>query len=164
MPEIHQRCAWYLPEICLIFAWDILWIFQRCAWYAWVIPKICLIYSCYIVEIFLWYAWNIQSVSKKLDLFYDQYLHQITHKSAGKIFYLKGGIHSSVWSTKKILYDIREPRYNQIKMGYQIVKEILYWTIKSLEISCLISFCLFFGSIMLYKNGFQHETCLRMSP
>ena len=108
---------------------------------------------------------KIQSVSKKKwDLFYDQYLHQITHKSAGKIFYLKGGIHSSVWSTKKILYDIREPRYNQIKMGYQIVKEILYWTIKSLEISCLISFCLFFGSIMLYKNGFQHETCLRMSP
>ena len=34
----------------------------------------------------------------------------------------KGGIHSFVWSTKTFLYDIREPRYKQIKMGYQISK------------------------------------------
>ena len=32
------------------------------------------------------------------------------------------GIHSSVWSTLTILYDIREPRYKQNKMGYQIQK------------------------------------------
>ena len=33
-----------------------------------------------------------------------------------------GGIHSFVWITKTFLYDIREPRYKQIKMGYQISK------------------------------------------
>ena len=31
----------------------------------------------------------------------------------------EGGIHSFVWSTT-FLYDIREPRYEQINMGYQI--------------------------------------------
>ena len=34
------------------------------------------------------------------------------------IFYLKGGIHGSVLSTKTFLYDIRELRYKQIKIGY----------------------------------------------
>ena len=38
------------------------------------------------------------------------------------IINLKGGIHSSVWSTKTFFYDAREPRYKQIKMGYQISK------------------------------------------
>ena len=38
------------------------------------------------------------------------------------IIHWKGGIHSFVWSTKTFLYDIREPRYKQIKMGYQISK------------------------------------------
>ena len=38
------------------------------------------------------------------------------------IIYWKGGIPSFVWSTKTFLYDIREPRYKQIKMGYQISK------------------------------------------
>ena len=47
------------------------------------------------------YAYNQCRVSKKKwDLFYDQYLHQIKHKSAGYIFDFKGGIHRSVWSTK----------------------------------------------------------------
>ena len=36
------------------------------------------------------------------------------------IFCLKGGIHSSVWRTKTYLYNIRVPRYKQIKMWYQI--------------------------------------------
>ena len=36
------------------------------------------------------------------------------------ILHLKGEIHSSVWSTKIFLYDIREPRYNQNKIGYKI--------------------------------------------
>ena len=36
------------------------------------------------------------------------------------ISHLKGGIHCSVSSTKTILYNIREPRYKQIKMRYQI--------------------------------------------
>ena len=38
------------------------------------------------------------------------------------ISHLIGGIHNFVSSTKKILYDIREQRYNQIKMEYQILK------------------------------------------
>ena len=62
--------------------------------------------------------------AKKWDLFYDQYLHQIKHNSAGYIFYLKGWIHTSVWSTKKFLYDIRKPRYKQIKAGYQNLKKM----------------------------------------
>jgi len=33
-------------------------------------------------------------LKKKWDLFYDQYLRQIKHKSAGYIFDFKGGIHS----------------------------------------------------------------------
>ena len=33
------------------------------------------------------------------------------------IIHLKGGIHSFVWSTKTFLYDIREPRWKQIKLG-----------------------------------------------
>ena len=36
------------------------------------------------------------------------------------IFYIKGGRHGSVLSTKTSLYDIRSPRYEQNKMGYQI--------------------------------------------
>ena len=38
------------------------------------------------------------------------------------IIHWKGGIHSFVWSTKTFLYNIREPRYKQIEMGYQISK------------------------------------------
>ena len=36
------------------------------------------------------------------------------------IFYMKGGTHSSVLSTKTFLCDIRASRYKQTKMGYQI--------------------------------------------
>ena len=35
-------------------------------------------------------------LKKKWDLFYDQYLRQIKHKSAGYIFDFKGGIHRPV--------------------------------------------------------------------
>lgn len=38
------------------------------------------------------------------------------------IFHLKGGIHSSILSTKTFLYSDREPRYTGIKSGYQISK------------------------------------------
>ena len=38
------------------------------------------------------------------------------------IIHWKGGIHSFVWSTKPFLYNIWEPRYKQIKMGYRISK------------------------------------------
>ena len=38
------------------------------------------------------------------------------------IFNLKSGIHSSVLGIKTFLYNIRKPRYKQIKMAYQILK------------------------------------------
>ena len=38
------------------------------------------------------------------------------------IFHLKGGIHSSVLSTKTFFYDIRNMRYKLIKMENQIWK------------------------------------------
>ena len=41
-----------------------------------------------------------------------------------KIIHLKGEIHSSVWSTKTFLYDIRELRYKQNNMRYQISRII----------------------------------------
>ena len=54
-------------------------------------------------------------LKKKWDLFYYQYIHQIKHKCAGNIFHFKGGFHSSVLSTKKFLYNIRELRYKPIE-------------------------------------------------
>ena len=38
------------------------------------------------------------------------------------IFHLKGKIKCSIWSTKTFLYEIREHRYKQIKIGYLISK------------------------------------------
>ena len=38
------------------------------------------------------------------------------------MIHLKGEVHSSVWSTKTFLYDIREKRFKEIKMGYRITK------------------------------------------
>ena len=38
------------------------------------------------------------------------------------ILHLKSEIHSSVWSTKTFLYDIRELRYEQSIMDYQILR------------------------------------------
>ena len=46
----------------------------------------------------------------------------------------KGGIHSFVRSTNTFLYDIREPRYRQIKMGYQISKCLSIGQSQCLEI------------------------------
>ena len=36
------------------------------------------------------------------------------------ILHLKGGIHSSAWSTKTFAYNVREPRYKQNNKGYNI--------------------------------------------
>ena len=63
-------------------------------------------------------------LKKKCDLFYDPYLQQIKHKYAEYIFHLNGGIHSSVMSMKKCLYDIREPRYEKIKIVYQSLDKL----------------------------------------
>ena len=77
--------------------------------------------NCYMVTISIIYkSYMYRVCKKKWDLFYDQYLHQIEHKSAGYTFDLKGVIHSSVWSTKTFLYHIREPRSKQRNVGYQI--------------------------------------------
>ena len=82
----------------------------------------------------------------------------LTNISGCDISHLKGGIFSSVWSTKTFLCNIREPRYREIKIGYYTFR---YWLISFLELRCLILFCLYFGSLVLYKNGIEPETYLR---
>ena len=56
------------------------------------------------------------------------------------IIHLKGEVHSSVWSTKTLLYDVREPRYKEIKMGYQITKVLDIGQSSSLKSD--VQFCL----------------------
>ena len=70
----------------------------------------------------MYLSFSTGCLKKKGDLFYDHYLHQIKYKFTGYLFNLKGGIHSSIWSTKAILYHIREPRYKQRNIGYKISK------------------------------------------
>ena len=97
-------------------------------------------------------------------MFYDQHLHQIRYKSPRYIFHLKGEIHSFAWSTTKFLYDIREPRYKQIKIGYQILKKKLdIGQSRVLKSHVPYYFPYFFGFIILYRNGSEHETCLTKS-
>ena len=74
------------------------------------------------------------------------------------IFHLKGWIHSSVQCTKTFLYDIREPIYKQIKMGYQISKifDIGQSSILKSDVPYLILFYLYLRSLMFYRNWFQH--------
>ena len=66
----------------------------------------------------------VKGVEKKTCTF-ENHSYEIfspaTHMIGGwYIFYMKGGTHSSVLSTKTSLYDIRSPRYKQNKIGYQI--------------------------------------------
>ena len=65
---------------------------------------------------------KIQGVQKKMSRSFCLTSPVIYILESWDIIHLKGGIHSFVWSTKTFLYDIREPRYKQIKMGYQISK------------------------------------------
>ena len=51
--------------------------------------------------------------------------------------HLKGGIHSFVWSTKSFLYKIRELRYKQNNIGYQILK---IWRKKIINLIIIIMF------------------------
>ena len=44
------------------------------------------------------------------------------HARRLRLLHLKGGIGSSVWSTKTFLCNIREPRYREIKIGYHLLK------------------------------------------
>ena len=79
------------------------------------------------------------------------------------IIHWKGGIHSFVWSTKNFLYQIWEPRYKQIKMGYQILENLYIGQSLCLEIWCPTLIYLYFCSLILYRNGFELETFLKMS-
>ena len=61
----------------------------------------------------------IQSVHKYLRRGFCLISLAISMLEGWNMIHLKGGIHSSVWSTKTFLYNIREPRYKQNNMGYQ---------------------------------------------
>ena len=63
------------------------------------------------------------------------------------MIHLKGDVHSSVWSTKTFLYDIREPRYKQLKMGYQITKVLDIGQSSSLK--SYVQYCLTYVSAAL---------------
>ena len=63
------------------------------------------------------------------------------------IMHSKGEVHSSVWSSKTFLYHIREPRYKEIKMGYQITKVLDIGQSKSLKSD--VQFCLTYISAAL---------------
>ena len=78
------------------------------------------------------------------------------------IFHLKGGIYSSVWCTKTFLYDIRELRYKQIKMGYQISK--IFNIGQSSVLKSAVPYCFIYISAPLCFTdmGFNFEACLRM--
>ena len=77
------------------------------------------------------------------------------------IIHLIGTIHSSVWTTKTFLYDIREPRYKPIKIGSQISK--LSDIGPSNFLNSNVPYCFTYISA-IYRNGFELEACLRMSP
>ena len=65
---------------------------------------------------------------------------------------------------KKILYNIREPRYKQIKLGYQNFKKMDIRQSRALKSHFQYHFAYSFGSVMLYRKGVEYKTCLRMSP
>ena len=75
------------------------------------------------------------------------------------IYLLKGGIYSSVWCTKNLLYDIRELRYKQIKMGYQISK--IFNIGQSSVLKSAVPYCFIYISAPLCFTdmGFNFEAC-----
>ena len=77
------------------------------------------------------------------------------------IIHLNSRIHSSVWTTKTFLYDIREARYKQIKIGSQISK--LSDIGQSNILNSNLPYCLTYISAF-YRNGFELEARLRMPP
>ena len=64
----------------------------------------------------------IQGVQKKMRRSFCLISLDTSILEGWDIMHWKVGIHGFIWSTKTFLYDIREPRYKQIKMGYQISK------------------------------------------
>ena len=72
---------------------------------------------------FRWFWENvIQGVQKKISRSFCLISLATNMLESWAIIHWKGGIHRFVWSTKTFLFDIREPRYKQIKMGYHISK------------------------------------------
>ena len=65
---------------------------------------------------------------------------------------------------KKCLYNIREARYKQIKLGYQNLKKMDIRQSRALKSHFQYHFAYSFGSVMLYRKGVEYKTCLRMSP
>ena len=52
-------------------------------------------------------------IKKMCDCFF---FNIFGHKHARRLRHLNGGIHSSVWNTETLLYNIWEPKYKQIKI------------------------------------------------
>ena len=67
-------------------------------------------------------AEKLQGVQKKLRRSFCLISLATNMLGGWDISHWESGIHSFGWSTKTFLYDIWEPRYKQIKMGYQISK------------------------------------------
>ena len=63
---------------------------------------------------------EVQGVHKKMSRSFCLIFLATSMLEGWDIILLKGGIYSFVWIAKIFLYDIREPRYKQIEMGYQI--------------------------------------------
>ena len=63
---------------------------------------------------------HVQGVQKKMSRSICLISLATKMQESWDMIHWKGGIHSFIWSTKTFLYDIREPRYKQIKIGYQI--------------------------------------------
>ena len=66
----------------------------------------------------VWIQEEVQGVNKKMRRSFCLISLATNMLESWDIIHWKGGIHSFLWSTKTFLYDIREPRYKQIKMGF----------------------------------------------
>ena len=75
------------------------------------------------------------------------------------IIYLKGEIHSSSEIQKLFCKISGSQDISKSKWGISRILDIGH-----LEIWCPILFNLYFSSLMFYRNGFELEACLRMSP
>ena len=88
-----------------------------------------------------WYFWSIR--------------RQRTHNRRQRIHLLAG---PALWAgaCKKIFVGYQGAELEVNKYGIS--------NNKNSEIWCSLLFCLYFGSLVFYKNWFELETCPRMSP
>ena len=80
-----------------------------------------------LLKLILEYLRQLKGVSLKTWPFHFLLFQHILFNSLATnmlesrdLYHSKGEIHSSVWSTKTFLYNIREPRYKQNNMRYKI--------------------------------------------